>query len=359
MRSWVNSKRFLTLLVSGLSTAVYDAQQYSCDDERPICSEIDVKIDVEKSPSLFLLRVTVSTITVHLRYREWVSLLTVLRMNVGRKLDRSSWDNLEVAWEHGDPVEAVSVEPTPRYSKEVSYSENARLVRFGKTKRPPSGTEKPQVLEIDVKLECERLSVLLHRDKIEESTGRGYDVALLIVRRLVSSGMRSEGGLQSASVSLGELFLFDLGGHSRRNQQSNITEDSWTLAHTVMVEGYADCGSGDSFDSQIVLNVDRSGSTTSDVSVSLLMNYISVSALVKPVEEILQFLMCQWETSSSGNPRNPDLLENPAEVSSLGVDATESESTSILQVKLVLHYPRFVFVADETDKSSRALVLEG
>jgi hypothetical protein len=364
MRSWVNSRRFVAVSITGLSMIVFGARFY-LEDEKPICSEIDIRIDVEKSQEKILVRSSVSAINVVLRYGDWVALLAVLRANIRRKVDKSQWDNLELAWEHGDHDEAVAAEISPRYSKEVAYTENARHVRFGMARRPAASDE-GRVLEIDVKLDCDKLSLMLRHNALtataDERTQGVGNVALFLVHRLASSFVKSQREIYSASFSVGEVFLFDLG--ARRNVAVDPTvglgtDDALPVSHSVLIEGYEARDTSDTFDSQIVLTLDSSDSSSSEVNVSLLMNYISFAALHTPVEEIIQFLTCRVDASTSESIRQSNDLESRPESPSPSVVKSPSQFTTPVQVKLVLHYPRLVIVAEENDRHSRALVLEG
>lgn len=339
---------------------MYGTRAYD-DGESPICSHVDVKLDVEKSYEVLRIRSSVSSISLYLRYIEWVSLLEVYRSNLGQRIDKSRWDNLEVAWEQN----TILGESSPRYSRDVAYAENARIVRFGTARKPPP-TSSSAVRELDFSLECERLGLLLRRDDAMNLSGEGgrrfVNVALFVLQGLASTLSQRASGLQSASFSVGHVFVFDL-GRSRNASAIDQTEKYDSSPHSVLVDGYVDRVGRDTFDSQIVLTIDRSESSSSEISASLLMNYISVTAIASPIEDVAHFFMCRWESRPA--PMTTTQLSSRDEVTTL--DATpllpDTKATasylSLVQVKLVLHYPRFVFVLDESDRNSRALVLEG
>jgi hypothetical protein len=322
---------------------MYGTRAYD-DGESPICSHVDVNLDVEKSQEVLRVRSSVSPVSVYLRFVEWVSILEVFRLNVGRRIDKSRWDNLEVAWEQN----GVLGETSPRFSRDVAYAENARIVRFGTARQPPP-IANGAVRELEFSLECERLGLLLCRDDPTNSGDDGgkrfVNVALFVLQGLASSFSQRVNGLKSASFSVGQVSIF----------------------HSVLVEGYGDRVGGERFDSQIVLTIDVSEPSSSEIRASLLMNYISVAAIAAPVEDVIHFFTCRVQSPASQMTRAHSLPRDEAAIATL--DGTPSApdmtptasyfSFSLLQVKLVLHYPRFVFVIDENDKNSRAIVLEG
>lgn len=339
---------------------MYGTRAYD-DGETPICSQVDVKVDVEKSHDALRVRSSVSPISVYLRYAEWVSILEVFRCNVGQRIDKSQWDNLEVAWERN----GVLVETSPRYSRDVAYAEDARIVRFGTARKPPP-TANSAVRELELSLECERLGLLLRRDDAANLNGDGarrfMNVALFVLQGLASTFSQRVIGLQSASFSVRQVFVFDLGS-SRNGSVSSQSEECVSSPHSVLVEGYGDRVAGDSFDSQIVLTIDRSESSSSEISASLLMNYISVAAIASPIDDVVNFFACRWESpvAQMAAAHLPPIDEvTTFDAAPAAPDSPPTASCfSLVHVKLVLHYPRFVFVLDENDRHSRAIVLEG
>jgi hypothetical protein len=153
-------------------------------------------------------------------------------------------------------------------------------------------------------------------------------------------------------------------------------------AFSVIAEGYTSVeneGTGsisldrDQYEPQLVLTVDTCpasavgsiGSTIpNDIEAErvtiarMVINYLSVNAMIRPLREIVSFLTCAW---------SPDKLEaspetKKADANVEGNDHTVvkvSKASSGFQLKLVAHYPRLFFVADESDPRSRALVLRG
>ena len=94
----------------------------------------------------------------------------------------------------------------------------------------------------------------------------------------------------------------------------------------------------------------------------VVINYLSLNAITRPFREIADFLSCAW-------PIRSDISSLYHKVSNSEFNATgkkkptESDkaknSLRGFQLKVVAHYPRVFFLADESDLNSRALVLKG
>lgn len=92
----------------------------------------------------------------------------------------------------------------------------------------------------------------------------------------------------------------------------------------------------------------------------------SVNALIRPLREILAFLACSWSVQNKNGSNIPSAEAVPELGNEMGRSADQVEErtkpTSFrkgLQLKVVAHYPRIFFLADESDPCSRALVLRG
>ena len=375
MKSWVRedlqesaAKRILAIQLSGLSAGMYDFGR-SASRVSSFFSKVDVSVDVEKARSRLVLQAGISDIDVVIRYSDLVAFLSVWKENLSCRIEKTAWDNLEVAWENEElqdsMLEASSESRSPKYSKEVTYSESARHVRYGQPKKA-SDSERPSV-EVDLRVNCEKTSLVLHRnDEVARKAlplSSGYDLVLLVVQRLHLSVKRSAAGAEALSVGLGKVHLFDVGESGRVSLGSSSGLSAGRPPSCfVMVEGYpAPEGTGH-FDSQVVLNIDRLSSSKSKVDVSILVNYLSITALLRPLEEVVAFASGSWTTPGSEPSMHDETesLEGHAGASFEGPgQAVKSSRDRHLNLKFVLHYPRFVFVADENDRHSRALVLEG
>lgn len=377
VQSWVQSDednsdstmRMANMDILGLSAKMYNFENNDVD-KPAIFSHIDVDVNVQKRDSQLALQTKVSAVEVILRYSDYIGLLAVLNDNFGKKIEKRIWDNLEVAWEeevlrdNASNVSNISYEhESPRYSKEVSYSDNARRIRYGQSSA--SGGSDKDSLDLLFDLSCENMSLLLHRNDdlvTKDKSGSGYGIVLLAIRQLIAS-MKREDGLENSSVSLSEVFMFDIGESARAIQRG---QDSKALPHSVLIEGYSTPNDRDHFDSQVVITMDRNSSSPDDVNVSILVNYLSVAALLRPLEEVLAFFSCTWTVSSqllSSNVKAGLLDDDQSEGSLLDIPKSRENASNTpgkrLKLKFVLHYARFIFAVDERDCHSRALVLEG
>lgn len=348
------------MAVSGLSAGTYGFGNNDMD--RPaIFSHINVEVGIEKRQSQLTLQTKVSAVEVVLRYTDFSIILAVLHENLGETIERRNWDNLEVAWEEEVLRDnSTNGHESPHYSKDVSYSENARRIRYGQSSS--SSGENP--LELLLGLNCESMSLLVHRDDdmvTENGSNSGYGIVLLAIRQLIAS-MKREDGEENVSLSLGEVFIFDVGESARALHRG---QGSRALPHSVMVEGYSTPNDCNHFDSQVVVTIDRTVAFPDDLNISILVNYLSVAALLRPLEEVFSFFSCTWTVSSlTPSSAVESISLDDRRGSSVSSDISNGEqrnkpSGSTLKLKFVLHYARFIFAADESDRNSRALVLEG
>ncbi|KAL3910470.1 MAG: hypothetical protein SGILL_007675, partial [Bacillariaceae sp.] len=305
----------------------------------------------------------------------------------------------------------------------VHYSSNARFVRYGKggkkgkksesssnhigsdesTGRNPSNQN-----TFDLRFDLDGLSLKLRRDDSVEGIAQDdalapsfyYDVMLLRVDKVDIMTTSSAAGDISFNLSLYRLGLFDLGDDGRLIRERyyfSLPADSGfkrkppraPCPFKVLVEGYdalAESGDPDGFaltsqnatDSskgpQFVVSVDTcaASSTTGFGSFSesglppdakvtvarIVINHLSVNALVRPFREIAGFLSCDWSTGLEEPPSHLRFSEqsNKTQPTEDGAVVTKGKG---LELKLVSHYPRVFFLADESDPHSRALVLRG
>ena len=97
----------------------------------------------------------------------------------------------------------------------------------------------------------------------------------------------------------------------------------------------------------------------------MVFNYLSINALIRPMREIVAFLTCSWSLNRTdqGSSNAGALSEGETSLEK-SVDQFEEYARPGsfrhgLQLKVVAHYPRVFFLADESDPLSRALVLRG
>ena len=377
-RSWVevdDLNRKLSLSVSRLYGGTYSGGLHQTHS--PILSNIDVTINVSRDiADSKTVDCVLSDLFVRLRYSDFATLMFVLRENVSRKIDRSKWDNIEAAWENeavSDVPSFATDSPRPQtslfatsFSTEVVYASEARHIRYGQGSRrdSPRGAA-----SFDVSLVLDDLSIVLRRD---DGSGAkafpSYDMTLFRAQGFEASLSSIEDGT-SASLSIHRVFLFDTGTRGRRALGlASLPVENSVL---VLVEGYAppqmkEKRSDDKSSSQLILRVDRSRVLSkSEYRVSLVLNYLSVAALIVPIQEMLAFLRLEWPTAAlekdSSESSSLDGLtgENiAAHEPVLHTPSTVAEEKRY-HIQLVLHNPQFIFAATESDLHSRALVLRG
>lgn len=319
-----------------------------------------------------------------------------------------------------------SLSQTP--DKRVAYSSNARFVRYGKGSKKKNIQTKPMETQglssaepkqssgdtsntLDLQFELDGLSLTLRRDDQVEGVRESeelalafqYDVILLRVQVVEISIISNDNGDMSFHLSLFRLGLFDLGDHGRLIRErfyANLPQSSGQRSTRkglrqpcpfyVLAEGYspteADGGNdrpkSDHRDGpQFVVTVDRCAASSvgavgsladsdlppdSNVTVArIVINYLSMNALVRPFKEVAEFFSCDWPTHSvvgqiSRNKMTEKIegVPNDEKVAK-GKGPYDTSRSRGFQLKLVAHYPRIFFLANESDIHSRALVLRG
>jgi hypothetical protein len=303
---------------------------------------VDMDITIEKTSSSMSVKSRVSDVHTILKYSDYVSLILVLRNNLGKKVDRKRWDNVEVAWEE-EASKSDDVE-----GRNILYAISARYVRYGQKKI--SREDAAKSLPVDVEFHCGGLSLLLRRDDDLMLSALDQDVVYLSLYGLDVSLKRMEDNRRSIAASIGKVFLFDVRGRTARGADR-------IASYNVIVEGYTAPDKSDRFDSQVVVTADSTGSES---SVSFVVNRLSVAALLKPMEELIAFLGCEWNLESHLPTKmsKTEIAETNTENLDQSGGVSAPRAPHSLQLKLVLHFPRLIFVADESNKKSRALVLE-
>ena len=111
---------------------------------------------------------------------------------------------------------------------------------------------------------------------------------------------------------------------------------------------------------------DEEGGDDKIVIVRVVINYLSVNPLIRPLRETISFLTCSWSVPHLEESAllTSGILRVPSQnvgglVDYIEQDAAHSASRRGFQLKLVAHYPQIFFLADESDPNSRALVLRG
>jgi hypothetical protein len=199
----------------------------------------------------------------------------------------------------------------------------------------------------------------------------------------------------SFNLSLFRLGLFDLGDEGRlKRERYYFSLPDQELGHLgmkrknlrkpcpfhVLVEGYdasdevSVIASPENIGPQFVISIDTcpASSTTGFGSLSenglppdskvtvarIVINRLSVNALVRPFQEVIDFLTVQWDTSAKDSLNFLNHVKKADRGMSTEVGVVTSSGRGF-ELKLVAHYPRIFFLADESDLHSRALVLQG
>lgn len=234
-----------------------------------------------------------------------------------------------------------------------------------------------------------------------------YDIVVLRADTIEVSFNANSSGDKSLQLTLDRLGLFDLGDRGRLARGSyyqdmmeldSLTENSVNInrqvarprnpcAFSVLIEGYSpsddhmgSSGERDRIEKepQLLLTVDTCSSSSAGLTnedyipskeddgdkiilARMVFNYLSVNALIRPLREIVAFLSCAWPVNDDQSNHVDDNVYETTETSVTNVDGGKKPVSSRkgLQLKLVAHYPRIFFVADESDPCSRALVLRG
>lgn len=308
-------------------------------------------------------------------------------------------------------------------SKHVEYASGARRIRYGakaiQAKTQPAQDSKPEdegSNSIDVKFLLDGFALKLHRDDYVEESGEantsssiGYDMILLRVQVVEVSIVGKASNDISLHLSLYRVGLFDLGDRGRlvrealirkrgERKRGRIKELRSPCAFHVLVEGYSPPKRGASEveksifgpgqnDAQLVITVDRVPATSVGTIGSLenpaqdrndngkvtiarvVVNFLTVNALIRPLKEVLAFFAMSWQAKNNTGVSQRDLDHGTGSTFTKAVhqenerarklSISNKSTVSCLQIKIVLHYPRLFFVADESDPHSRALVLRG
>lgn len=355
-----------------------------------------------------------------LAYSDYALLRALLRDNVGRQLDKEKWDNIEKAYwmESGAENEDGTVKRMDDVGQTVHYASDARFVRYGKAGKKGNksskdipdessriGTEsKPSYDKtFDLRFDLAGLSLELRRDDLvagislndEISSAFHYNVMLLRVEAVEILTSSNSNGDSSFNFSLFRLGLFDLGDEGRLARERyyfSLPDDELGRLNMkrrllrepcpfhVLVEGYGattddfDLSSSTMTGPQFVASFDTcpASSTTGFGSLSesglppdskvtvarIVINHLSVNALVRPYQEIVEFLTVKWDSEGKEKPSFLELRKIPDPITPVEEGAVVASGRG-LELKLVAHYPKIFFLADESDSHSRALVLRG
>lgn len=362
------------------------------------------------------IRGKMSCFEVTLQYQDYALLWAVVHDNIGRRINTDKWDNVEKAYwmEEKSADRQNNIEGSENVADvntQVAYSSNARFVRYGKGGKKARSSLNDQTLSaqpgnismntLDVRFDMDGLALKLRRNDfphgiIEDdiATTFHYDFVLLRVKSVEVLTTANANGDISFNLSLFRIGLFDLGDTGRlirqryyhalpngdKQKQKPLKQ---SCPFVVLTEGYmpadvSDLGQSGRDGPEFVVSIDTcpAVSTTgfgplsgaglpSDTQVTIakvVVNYLSFNALVRPFQEIAAFFSCEWPNSVKNCPK----LTKVDEVESRINEKLKGRKNDLIhdffqgfQLKVVAHYPRVFFLADESDLHSRALVLKG
>ena len=416
--------RILSLRLTGFCIGTMKNKR-GPDDLSLATNPIDLEITLRK-PTVkgreLAVQGNLSFLDLQLDYSDYVFLRAVAKDNIGRKINKDAWDNIEKAYwlEEEKNEDDSGSKVADNELRKVEYSSNARFVRYGKAgkrEQNPQSVASSEVSDatmsstrneaktvLDLQFKLDGLSLKLRRDDYVKDAvdvvlrqSLHYDIMLLRVQLVEITLSSKDTGDSSFCLSLYRLGLFDLGDDGRLRRQRYFASLPSTAssrakhkasrqpcAFHVLIEGYSlaeEDGKGSSSpedNAQLVINVDswsaasamEAGSLTdtglpldSKVTVAkAVVNNLSVNALIRPYKEIAAFIACEWETGVVHKPpKAMSRLQSRAQSTTVegGGSLLARKKASGFQLKVVAHYPRIFFVADESDAHSRALVLRG
>ena len=339
-----------------------------------------------RKPSFYsktvIVRGKLSYVDMILKYQDWVLLRAIVQDNIGKPVDKSKWDNIEKKAATNEDL-AVDFAFTHNET-EVTYAEGARFVRYGGKSKSESTSSDSQeeYIALDFLMELDGLCLTLRRDDLplivtnSKDHNYDYDLLRLRVKHVSLGGKINSTGNRSAFVKLFKMDLTDLGegGRLARNMAFTNEANHKKLAFSKIAEGYGPIGDGTSAP-QVVLNLDMP--SDDNPMAKIVVNYLSVNMLLKPLIELMQFLKCGWplpnvdstslhnedlnSTSvSSKNQQTQNRLRDVKNNTDSHIQSSKDESNkSGFRIKLVANYPRVFLLADDCDAETRALVLRG
>jgi hypothetical protein len=414
--------RMLSLSLTGLYWSANEKNSHTELSGRVVADTVplDVKIDLKKPTkrgNAIIVRGSLSCIELNLTYTVYILLKAIMKDNLSRKIDVSRWDNVEKAYsmeEEGNHPLYSSDARFIRYGQDRVKNESSEATEHESAKIV--GREEAK---LDCLFSLEGLRLKLHRnDPLEGlntlSLGETgfessfcYDIVVLRADRIEVLVTVSSTGDKSLQLSLSRLGVYDLGDggrlardrykralmeldHSENNVEVKAVRNP--CAFSVLIEGYSSSEDnvadspkrqGDSTsEPQLLITVDTCSPSSAGLAnedplasaedatdkiilARMVFNYLSINALIRPMREIVAFLTCSWSLNRADQgSSNAGALSGGETLLEKSVDQFEEHARPGsfrhgLQLKVVAHYPRVFFVADESDPLSRSLVLRG
>ncbi|GAX25821.1 hypothetical protein FisN_17Lh220 [Fistulifera solaris] len=337
LESWISDdgqedgKRLLKTSIQGLECTTMVASG-------TILKKVDLAIVAERSFLSLSLNAEISDVGLLLSYHDYIVLLNVFNYNLMRSVENQDWDNLETQWEKEQAQNSDSGKEESDLPSPVSYASSARHVQFGGPKRVKSTS-------LNFHFSFGRLLITLSRATATHQPH--LDFFFLQGRGLQLTASKSSDGEMSCNLSLDQIYLFDLG--ERRIEVS----DRRPRKASVLIENYSPPEKRKDVDNpstHFSLKIDKT--LSGETKVALVLSDLSLVVLQSFMQDTARFVMCLW-------PLPDGCKLNRREQNARSKDYKNRSPSGLMQVRFVLHYPRFIFVADESDPRSKALVLRG
>jgi len=398
--------RVLSVTITGLGWRVSrergESLSSSLQIENPVNFHLQMRTPPSESDLPTIVRCKLTAMELVLCYSEYMLLRAVLKENVTKKVDKTLWDNPEDSFLTDEDE-----------SSGVRYSKNARFVRYGDmSERHALEHEKKEEISLsatvrsslDVQFSLDGVALVLHRDDTipEVKDLMGYDIILLEVDDIDLQLTTNTDKSKTGTVTFKSFALTDVGDVGRLKREKMLTEYSIDAASfrkrrkpaafSVIARGYNtkeirnDLVLDTMKDPQLIISVDTNSSTKVDTkdlnlgdediqvtAIRVTLNHMNINPLIRPLSEVADFISGAWpfevaaaeaETGATTSNEDSDETECREDQETLpnSFTATKSSAQSPAKgfhVTIITNYPRVFLVPDETDPSSRALVLRG
>lgn len=318
---------------------------------------IKVEFHLGRTADAFTVSAIVPDIQVHLSYPDYCAIVDVMRTNMTKPVDRGAWDNLESKWESEELMKGPDNEGSVGHNAtNVVYASSARHVRYGQGRLSKAESRNSALC---LQLALGSLSLILKRDS-DRSGHLSNEILFLRCHGVETSAEGNSDGDLSLCFSIKEVFLFDL---CAWDAPLNAKKYDFRRSVAVIVEGYSppvregDSDTSAPIDSQLAIKLDRILDTP-DLKATFVLSFLSVAPFPRLLTETIEFFSCSWPTENFQREAVPiNMVSERNETG--GMITQQLHESSRIDIRIVLHYPRFVFVAEERDPHSRALVLQG
>ena len=239
-----------------------------------------------------IVRGNLSYVDTILKYQDWVLLRSIIQDNIGKSVDERKWDNIEKIAATNEDL-AVDFAFTSS-DNEVTYAQGARFVRYGGKSRAEASSSDPkeEYVAVDFSMELDGLCLTLRRDDFPLTATNidcnyDYDLLRLRVKHVNLGAKVNATGTKTAFIKLFKMDLTDLGESGRLARSMAFTNETMhkKLAFSKIAEGYGPIGDGTSAP-QLVVTLDMPNGDTPTAKV--VVNYLSVTMLLKPLIELMQ-----------------------------------------------------------------------